>query len=60
MSRVQYRGLEDDPHHIMFFEVHDNAAALDVHRATDHVKKYQAATNNIVISRPLSETEKIF
>ena len=50
---------KDDPHHIMFFEVHDNAAALDVHRATDHAKKYQAATNDIVISRPLSERENI-
>ena len=28
-------------------------------RATDHVKKYQAATNDIVITRPLSEAEKI-
>jgi len=43
----------------MFFEVHDNAAALDVHRAKDHIKKYEAATNDIVISRPLSEAEKI-
>ena len=54
MSRIQYRGAEDDPHHIMFFEVHDNSEALDVHRAKDHVKQYQAHTNDIVISRSSS------
>ena len=42
---------KDDPHHIMFFEVYDNAAALDVHRATDHFKKYQAATKDMVTKR---------
>jgi autoinducer 2-degrading protein len=42
---------KDDPHHIMFFEVYDNAAALDVHRATDHFKKYQAVTKDMVTKR---------
>jgi len=42
---------KDDPHHIMFFEVYDNAAALDLHRATDHFKKYQAATKDMVTKR---------
>jgi (4S)-4-hydroxy-5-phosphonooxypentane-2,3-dione isomerase len=42
---------KDDPHHIMFFEVYDNAAALDIHRATDHFKKYQAATKDMVTKR---------
>jgi autoinducer 2-degrading protein len=42
---------KDDPHHIMFFEVYDNAAALDLHRATDHFKKYQAVTKDMVTKR---------
>src|ERR1017187_9071088 len=42
---------KDDPHHIMFFEVYDNAAALDLHRATDHFKKYQTVTKDMVTKR---------
>jgi autoinducer 2-degrading protein len=42
---------QNDPHHVMFFEVYDNAQALDVHRATDHFKKYQAATKDMVVKR---------
>jgi (4S)-4-hydroxy-5-phosphonooxypentane-2,3-dione isomerase len=42
-----------DPNNIVFFEVYDNAAALDVHRATDHYKKYQAAAASMVASRNL-------
>jgi (4S)-4-hydroxy-5-phosphonooxypentane-2,3-dione isomerase len=42
---------QDDPHHIMFFEVYDNAAALDAHRATDHFKKFQETTKDMVTKR---------
>jgi len=42
---------QNDPHHVMFFEVYENAAALDFHRATDHFKKYQAATKDMVSKR---------
>jgi (4S)-4-hydroxy-5-phosphonooxypentane-2,3-dione isomerase len=42
---------QDDPHHIMFFEVYDNAAALDLHRATDHFKKFQATTKDMATKR---------
>jgi (4S)-4-hydroxy-5-phosphonooxypentane-2,3-dione isomerase len=42
-----------DPNNIVFFEVYDNEAALDVHRATDHYKKYQAAAASMVASRNL-------
>jgi quinol monooxygenase YgiN len=42
---------QKDPNHIMLFEVYDNAAALDVHRATDHFKKYQATTKDMVAKR---------
>ena len=40
-----------DPHHVFLFEVYDNAAASEAHRATDHFKKYQAATANMVAKR---------
>jgi quinol monooxygenase YgiN len=42
---------QDDPHHIMFFEVYDNAAGLDFHRQTDHFKKFQEATKDMVTKR---------
>ena len=42
---------KDDPHHIMFFEVYDNEAALDFHRNTEHFKKYQAVTRDMPIER---------
>src|SRR5580704_7112400 len=37
---------KNDPHHIMFFEVYESAAALDAHRATEHYMKFQAATKD--------------
>ena len=46
---------KDDPHHIMFFEVYDNAAALDIHRATDHFKKYQTVTKDMVTKRDVKQ-----
>jgi (4S)-4-hydroxy-5-phosphonooxypentane-2,3-dione isomerase len=46
---------QNDPHHIMFFEVYDNAAALDVHRATDHFKKFQATTKDMVTKRDVRQ-----
>jgi (4S)-4-hydroxy-5-phosphonooxypentane-2,3-dione isomerase len=42
---------EKEPHHVLLFEVYDNAAALEAHRATDHFKKYQATTANMVAKR---------
>ena len=40
---------QTDPHHIMFFEVYENAAAVDFHRQTEHFKKYQATTRGMVL-----------
>jgi len=40
-----------DPNHVLLFEVYDNAAALEAHRATEHFKKYQAAVANMVSKR---------
>jgi autoinducer 2-degrading protein len=42
---------ENDPHHVMFFEVYDNAAALDYHRGTEHFKKFQEVTKDMVVKR---------
>jgi quinol monooxygenase YgiN len=44
---------QDDPHHIMFFEVYDNAAGLDFHRQTEHFKKFQEATKDMPIKRDI-------
>jgi quinol monooxygenase YgiN len=40
-----------NPNHVFIYEVYDNAAALEAHRATDHYKKYAAATANMVAKR---------
>ncbi|HLH93789.1 MAG TPA: putative quinol monooxygenase [Xanthobacteraceae bacterium] len=46
---------KDDPHHVMFFEVYENAAALDFHRGTDHFKKFQAATKDMATKRDVKQ-----
>jgi quinol monooxygenase YgiN len=40
-----------DPNHVFIFEVYDNAAAFEAHRATDHFKKYTATTKDMVAKR---------
>jgi (4S)-4-hydroxy-5-phosphonooxypentane-2,3-dione isomerase len=42
---------QKDPNHVFLFEVYDNAAALEAHRATDHFKSYVAATKDMVVKR---------
>ena len=42
---------QNDPNHVFIFEVYDSAAALEAHRATDHFKKYAAATKDLVAKR---------
>jgi autoinducer 2-degrading protein len=42
---------QKDPNHVFIFEVYDNAAALETHRATDHFKSYAAATKDLVAKR---------
>jgi quinol monooxygenase YgiN len=44
---------EKDPNHVLLFEVYEDAAALEAHRATDHFKKYAAATKDMVAKRDL-------
>jgi len=41
----------DSPNHVFIYEVYDSAAALEAHRATDHFKKYAAATAKMVTKR---------
>jgi quinol monooxygenase YgiN len=45
--------MASNPNHIVFYEVYDNEAALNAHRATDHFKKYQAATAGMVADRDI-------
>jgi autoinducer 2-degrading protein len=41
----------NSPNHVFIYEVYDSAAALEAHRATDHFKKYAAATAKMVAKR---------
>jgi autoinducer 2-degrading protein len=50
---------QKDPHHVLFYEVYDNAAALDAHRATEHFKTYQAATKEMVANRNVNALTSI-
>jgi quinol monooxygenase YgiN len=43
--------LANDPNHVSLLEVYDNESAYQAHRTTDHFKKYQAATANMVAKR---------
>lgn len=43
--------LASNPNHVFLYEVYDNEAALTAHRATDHFKKYAAATASMVTNR---------
>jgi len=43
--------LANNPNHVFLYEVYDNAAALDAHRQTEHFKKFQATTANMVVDR---------
>jgi autoinducer 2-degrading protein len=48
---------QKDPNHVFIFEVYDSAAAAEAHPATEHFKKYKAATKDMVVKRevkPLS------
>jgi (4S)-4-hydroxy-5-phosphonooxypentane-2,3-dione isomerase len=42
---------QKDPNHVFLFEVYDNAAAVEAHTATEHFKKYKAATKDMVVKR---------
>lgn len=50
---------QQDSHHVLFYEVYDNAAALEAHRATDHFKTYQAATKDMVANRNVNQLSSV-
>jgi (4S)-4-hydroxy-5-phosphonooxypentane-2,3-dione isomerase len=50
---------QKDPHHVMFLEVYDNAAAVDAHRATDHFKAYQAAIKDMIANRNVDQLSSV-
>jgi (4S)-4-hydroxy-5-phosphonooxypentane-2,3-dione isomerase len=43
--------LASDPNHVFLYEVYDNEAALQAHRASEHFKKYAAATAKMIAKR---------
>ena len=49
--RFDILNLKSDPNHFLLYEVYDNEAAFQAHRATDHFKKYAATTANMVAKR---------
>jgi (4S)-4-hydroxy-5-phosphonooxypentane-2,3-dione isomerase len=42
---------QKDANHVLLFELWDNAAAHAAHVKTDHFKKYQATTGNMIAKR---------
>jgi len=41
----------NQPHHVFLYEVYDNAAALDSHRATAHFKTFIATASSMIVKR---------
>jgi autoinducer 2-degrading protein len=41
----------NNPNHVFLYEVYDNEAALNAHRQTEHFKKFQATTANMIADR---------
>jgi len=42
---------ESNPHHVFLYEVYDNAAALEAHRATAHFRTYAETTAPMIAKR---------
>ena len=42
--------LDSTPNHLLFFEVYDDIAAFDVHRASDHLARFKATFPGMVTS----------
>lgn len=40
--------LETPPDHVLFFEVYDDVAAFEAHRASDHLARFKAAFHDLV------------
>jgi quinol monooxygenase YgiN len=51
--------LESTPHHVLFFEAYDDAAAFDAHRASDHLVRFKAAFQDMVMGeQPLRQGQR--
>jgi quinol monooxygenase YgiN len=50
-QRFDIMVVASNPNHVFIYEVYDNAAASQAHRATDHFKKYAATTATMVTKR---------
>jgi (4S)-4-hydroxy-5-phosphonooxypentane-2,3-dione isomerase len=48
-----------NPNQVFLFEVYDNDAAAQAHRATEHSKKYMATTANMVTARNVRPMKSI-
>jgi autoinducer 2-degrading protein len=48
-----------NPNHVFLFEVYDNDAAAQAHRATEHFKKYVVTTANMVTARNVRPMKSI-
>jgi (4S)-4-hydroxy-5-phosphonooxypentane-2,3-dione isomerase len=46
---------KDEPHHVLFVEVYDNADALSQHQKTDHFKRYESLTKDMVTKRQTAQ-----
>jgi (4S)-4-hydroxy-5-phosphonooxypentane-2,3-dione isomerase len=42
---------QNDPNHLLIYEVYNDAAAAEAHTATEHFKKYKAATAGMTTKR---------
>jgi (4S)-4-hydroxy-5-phosphonooxypentane-2,3-dione isomerase len=49
--RFDILNLASDPNHFFLYEVYDNEAAFQAHRASEHFKKYAATTSKMVAKR---------
>jgi quinol monooxygenase YgiN len=45
--------LANRPNHVFVYEVYDNDAAVNAHLQSEHFKKYQAITANMIADRNL-------
>ena len=50
---------QGEPHHVLFLEIYDNAAALQAHEATDHFKTYQTTTDKMVAKRVTQQLSSV-
>ena len=49
-QQFQVVELETSPDHLLFYEVYDDAAAFEAHRASDHLARFKAAFKDLVVS----------